>query len=186
MHVARQGKDEFCKAGVANVYIPLVSFPTSSRLRSFDAHADVQCCATRPALRNVIHMEIATQLSVFLANKPGTLAKVCDELAKHKINIYALTISDTVDHAVVRMVVSQEQTAIHLLESRGVLVVENSVIMMENSNQPGSLSKIANTLAKAKVNIEYAYLATRPGENKGLLIIRASDTKKAFKVLSKK
>lgn len=131
-------------------------------------------------------MEIAIQLSLFLENKPGTLAAVCDELAKHKINIYALTISDTVDHAVVRMVVSQPQTAIHLLEGRGVLVVESKVLMIENSNQPGSLSLIAAKLAKAKVNIEYAYLATRPGEKKGLLIIRASDTKKALKVLSKK
>jgi hypothetical protein len=131
-------------------------------------------------------MEIATQLSVFLANKPGTLAVVCDELARHKVNIYALTISDTVDHAVVRMVLSHPQTAIHLLESRGVLVVENKVLMIQNSNKPGSLSAIAARLAKAKINIDYAYLATAPGQKTGLLIIRASDTKKAFKVLSKK
>jgi hypothetical protein len=131
-------------------------------------------------------MEITTQLSVFLANKPGTLASVCDELAKHKVNIYALTISDTVDHAVVRMVVSDTKKAVHLLESRGVLVVENHVIMIENSNKPGSLSKIAMTLAKAKVNIEYAYLATRPGDQKGLLIIRVSDTRKGLKVLKKR
>ena len=51
-------------------------------------------------------MDIAHQLAVFLANKPGTLADVCDELARARINIYALTTSDTVDHAVVRMVVS--------------------------------------------------------------------------------
>ena len=131
-------------------------------------------------------METALQLSVFLANEPGTLAAVLDELAKKKINIYALTISDTVDHAVVRMVVSEPRNAVHLLEERGVLVVENKVLMLENSNQPGSLSKIAAKLAKAKVNIEYAYLATTPGEKRGLLILRASDTKKALKVLKKK
>jgi hypothetical protein len=131
-------------------------------------------------------MEIVIQLSVFLANTPGTLAAVCDELAKHKVNIYALTISDTVDHAVVRMVVSDTQKAIHLLESRGVLVVENKVLMIESSNKPGSLSKIAHALSKAKINIEYAYLATHPGEKTGLLILRASDTKKALKVLTKK
>lgn len=128
-------------------------------------------------------MEIVTQLSVFLANTPGTLAAVCDELAKHKVNIYALTISDTVDHAVVRLVVSDTQMAIHLLESRGVLVVENKVLMIENSNEPGSLSKIATILAKAKINIEYAYLATNPTEKSGLLILRASDSKGALKAL---
>jgi len=90
-------------------------------------------------------MEIATQLSVFLVNEPGTLADVCDELAKHDINIYALTISDTVDHAVVRMVVSDTQKALSLFEERGTLVVENDVLLLENSNRPGALSAIARS-----------------------------------------
>jgi hypothetical protein len=131
-------------------------------------------------------MEIVTQLSVFLENKPGTLAAVCDELTANDINIYALTISDTVDHAVVRMVVSDTRTALTMFEERGVLTVENSVLMIENSNKPGALSKIAARLAKAKINIEYGYLATKPGEKTGLLILRTSDTKKAAKVLRKK
>lgn len=130
-------------------------------------------------------MEIATQLSVFIENRPGTLAAMCDELAKHGVNIYALTISDTVDHAVVRMVVSEPRKALTLFEERGVLTVENKVLMLENSNKPGSLSKIAAKLAKAKINIEYAYLATRPGEKKGLLVLRTDDTKKTAKLLRK-
>src|SRR3954463_9321137 len=105
-------------------------------------------------------MEIARQLSIFLANKPGTLAKVCEELAKQKINIYALSISDTTDHSVIRMVVSDPQAALHLLGERGVLVVENNVLLLENANRPGTLAGIAHALAKAKINIEYAYLAT--------------------------
>ena len=131
-------------------------------------------------------MEIVKQLSVFLANKPGTLAAVCSELSKAKINIYALTISDTVDHAVVRMVVSDTRKAIHIFEQRGVLIVENNVLMIENNNEPGSLARIANRLSKAKINIEYAYLATSPSSEKGLLILRASETKNALKVLTKK
>ena len=131
-------------------------------------------------------MEIVTQLSVFLANKPGTLAAVCDELAKHKVNIYARTISDTVDHAVVRMVVSDTDRALAIFEERGVLTVANNVLLIENSNKPGSLSHIAAALAKAKINIEYAYLATSPTAKSGLLIVRASEPKRALKVLSKK
>ncbi|MGB8355221.1 MAG: amino acid-binding protein [Chthoniobacteraceae bacterium] len=130
-------------------------------------------------------MDIVKQLALFLANKPGTLAEVCDELAKAKVNIYALTISDTVDHSVVRMVVSDSNKALMILGERGVLVVENDVLMIENSNKPGSLANIAHRLSGAKINIEYAYLATSPGSKKGLLILRASDTKKALKVLSK-
>ena len=131
-------------------------------------------------------MEIVHQLSLFLENKPGTLAAVCKELAHHKINIFALTISDSVDHAIVRMVVSETRKALEMFEARGVLVVESKVLMIENSNKPGSLALIAARLAKAKINIEYAYLATSPGAKSGLLIVRASDTKKALKVLKKK
>ena len=131
-------------------------------------------------------MEIVQQLSLFLENKPGTLAEVCKELARQKVNIAALTISDSVDHAIVRMVVSEPRKALDLFESRGVLVVEAKVLMIENSNKPGSLAIIAEKLAKAKINIEYAYLATSPGAKSGLLIVRASDTKKAIKILAKK
>lgn len=130
-------------------------------------------------------MDIAKQLALFLANKPGTLSEVCEELAKAKINIYALTISDTVDHSVVRMVVSDSNKALMLLGERGVLVVESDVLMIENSNKPGSLAKIAQRLSQAKINIEYAYLATSPNSTKGLLILRPSNTKKALEVLSK-
>src|SRR4051812_1732430 len=120
-------------------------------------------------------METARQLSVFLANKPGTLASVCDELARQKINIYAMSISDTSDHSVVRLVVSEPIKATHILGERGVLVVENNVLMIENANRPGTLAAIAHALAKAKINIEYAYLATSPKSKTGLAVIRVSD-----------
>jgi hypothetical protein len=131
-------------------------------------------------------MEITKQLSVFLANKPGTLADVCDELAKAGINIFALTISDTADHSVVRLVLSDPRKALHIFEERGVLTVESKVLAIENNNKPGTLAKIATRLAKAKINIEYAYLATSPTAKQGLLILRVDDTKGALKVLKKK
>ena len=129
-------------------------------------------------------MDIVTQLAVFLANKPGTLGEVCDALAKANINIYALTISDSVDHAVVRMVVSDTRRALHIFEERGVLVVENEVIMVDNINQPGGLAKLAAKLANHKINIEYAYLATSPTAKKGLLILRVNNVKKALQILT--
>ena len=130
-------------------------------------------------------MEIAKQLSVFLANKPGMLAEVCDELAEAEINIFALTISDTADHSVVRMVVNDHEKALQIFEERGVLTVESKVLMIENDNRPGALAKISKRLAKAKINIEYAYLATSPKAKVGLLVMRVDDTKRALKVLSK-
>jgi len=86
-----------------------------------------------------------------------------EELARQKINIYALTIADSVDHAVVRMVVSDTARALALFEERGVLVVDCKVLMIESSNKPGSLARIASRLAQSKINIDYAYLATSPG-----------------------
>lgn len=129
-------------------------------------------------------MEIARQLSIFLNNKPGTLAEICAALTEAKINIYALTVSDTTDHSVVRMVVSDPKRALFLLEEGGVLVIENNVLLMENANKPGAFGDIAHRLAKAKINIEYAYLATSPSSKKGLAVFRVSDTKKAAKLLS--
>src|SRR6195256_3422463 len=109
-----------------------------------------------------LSMESAAQLSIFLSNRPGALARVCEELAKAEINIHALTISDTVDHAVVRMVVSDPTKALMLLGEAGVLALENDVVLIEADNVPGMLAKIAERLASADVNIEYTYLAASP------------------------
>src|SRR5262245_32858667 len=129
-------------------------------------------------------MEITTQLALFLENRPGMLARVCDALSEAKINIYAITTSDTVDHSVIRMVVSDTRKALLLFEERGTLVVESEVLMIEGSNKPGSLAQIAHKLADAQINMEYCYCATPPEAKKGLLILRVSNAKKALKVLN--
>jgi hypothetical protein len=129
-------------------------------------------------------MYLTKQLALFLENRPGALARVCDALSGAKINIYAISTSDTVDHIVVRLVLSNPQKAIQLFGERGSLVVENDVLMIDGNNKPGSLAAIANKLSAAKINIEYAYCATSPNAAKGLLILRVSNPKKALKVLN--
>jgi len=128
---------------------------------------------------------IVQQLAVFLENKPGALATVCDALAEAKINIFGLTVSDTTDHAVVRMVVSNAPKALTVFESHGALVVESDVLMIQNDNKPGSLSRIAHALSSKKINIDYGYLASMPSAKKGLLILRVTDPKRALGVLKK-
>jgi len=129
-------------------------------------------------------MQITKQLALFLENRPGTLARVCDALSAAKINIYAISTSDTVDHSVVRMVVSDPVRALFVFEEHGTLVVEDDVLMINGDNKPGSLAAIAHKLAKTGINIEYAYCATPPDAKKGLLILRVSDAKKALKALN--
>ena len=129
-------------------------------------------------------MQITKQLAIFLDNRPGMLAAVADALSEAKINIYAISTSDTVDHSVIRLVVSDTRKALHVFESRGTLVVDDDVLMLEGDNKPGSLARITHKLADAKINVEYAYCATPPDAKKGLLILRVTDAKKALKVLN--
>lgn len=130
-----------------------------------------------------LSMEPATQLAVFLSNRPGALARVCDALANADINIHALATSDTIDHSVVRMVVSDPTRALMLLGEAGVLALENDVLMIETDNHPGTLARIAERLSQAQVNIEYAYMAATINANKGLMILRPNDVDKALQAL---
>lgn len=129
-------------------------------------------------------MPIVKQLSIFLENKPGVLARLCETFSDQKINIEGLSVSDTVDHAVVRLITNNPAKACAVLESAGVLVVETDVLALNLPDKPGQLASIARALSKAKVNIEYAYGTTEAAG--GTLILRVSDIKKATKVLKLK
>ena len=146
----------------------------------------VRCLNAFKIINNVmpkLSMEPATQLAVFLSNRPGALARVCDALAKAGINIHALATSDTVDHSVVRMVVSDPTKALMLLGEAGVLALENEVLLIQSENQPGVLARIAERLSEAGVNIEYTYMAATLDADKGLMILRPNDVEKALQAL---
>jgi hypothetical protein len=129
-------------------------------------------------------MQITKQLAIFLDNRPGTLARLADALAEAKVNIYAISTSDTVDHSVIRLVVNDYRKALHVFEEHGTLVVEDDVLMVDGTNKPGELARIAHQLAAAKVNIEYCYSATPASAKTGLMIMRVSNPSKALKVLN--
>ena len=129
-------------------------------------------------------MQITKQLAIFLDNRPGMLADVADALAEARINIYAISTSDTVDHSVIRLVVSDYRKALHVFEEHGTLVVEDDVLLVDGSNKPGELARIAHKLAGAKINIEYCYSAVPSDAKKGLLVLRVTNPSKALKVLN--
>ena len=128
-------------------------------------------------------MQITKQLAIFVDNRPGMLADVANALGQADISIYAISTSDTVDHTVIRLVVSDYRKALHVFEEHGTLVVEDDVVMLEGTNKAGELARIARKLSNAKVNIEYCYSATPAKAQKGLLILRVSDPKKALRIL---
>lgn len=128
-------------------------------------------------------MRVGKQLSVFLENKPGTLARMCEALGEAGVDLIALTVSDTVDHAVVRMVADKPDEALHVLGNAGMLVVESDVVLLHVPNEPGAVGKVAAKLADGGVNIEYAYCTAAPGQPQGTVIIRTRDPERAVEAL---
>src|SRR3990167_8422470 len=102
-------------------------------------------------------IKIETQLAIFMDNRPGMLARICQALAKAQINILALSILDTVDHAIIRMVVDKPKEAEQVLSGMHAMVQRRDVVFMDVSNEVGTLATIAEQLGEAGINLEYAY-----------------------------
>jgi len=130
-------------------------------------------------------MHIETQFSVFLVNKPGVLAQVLNELAKAKINITAMTMMDSVEHGVLRLVAGRAKPTREILQKLNVAINETEVLCLNLSNQSGALADVCTRLARAHVNINYAYCTAgaRGGRTTGIL--KVADLNKAIKVLEK-
>ena len=129
-------------------------------------------------------IKIDTQIAVFLDNRPGTLARTCQALAKAKINILALSILDTVDHAIVRMVVDRPKDAEQVLSGLHALIQARDVVFMDVPNTPGALATIAERLAQAGINLEYAYCTTSPAHSAGAIVLRTNDLEATINALS--
>ncbi len=129
-------------------------------------------------------MRVEQQLSVFLDNTPGSLAALCEDLTSHDINIEAITIANLVDHAAVRLIVSDPHAAEVLLGAAGTLVITHDVLAVELPDTPGSIEKLARTLGRAKVNIDYMYGSSRAaGHGPATVFLRVSDLAKAKRTL---
>jgi hypothetical protein len=129
-------------------------------------------------------IKIETQLAVFMENRPGMLARVAQALAKANINILALSILDTVDHAIIRMVVDKTKEAERVLAELRAMVQAREVVFMDVPNTVGALAGIAERLAEAGINIEYAYCTTPPSQSAGALILRTNDLEATINALS--
>jgi len=128
---------------------------------------------------------IQKQLSIFLENRPGLLARTCSILSEAKINILALAVHDTVDNAVVRVLVDNPTKALLLLEEEELYVMEQEVLVLEVLNQPGELTRVCQTIAEADINIAYAYCTARPDQHSGCLVIKTDQPERALEVLTR-
>lgn len=130
-------------------------------------------------------MPVQKQLSVFLPNRPGILARTCSILSEAGVNILAMAVHDTMDNAVVRFLVDQPTKAILLLEQEELYVQEQDVLVIEIDNQAGTLARICQSLAEADINIAYAYCTATLKQECGCLVIRTDQIERAQDLLSK-
>jgi hypothetical protein len=140
-------------------------------------------------LKPTFSIKAGKQLAIFLHDKPGALAQVCETLVKNNINIDALAtesggyFGQRDGETLVPMVVGDPKKALAVLGETGATAVETDVLMIETKNQPGAMAKISELLAKAKVNIESVYLSGSSTAQKCLIILRPSNLEKAERVL---
>jgi len=125
------------------------------------------------------------QFSVFLVNKPGVLAQVTGALAQAKVNLVAVTLVDSQEHGVLRMVAEKPSEARDVLKKLNLPMTETEVLCVDLPNRPGALADVATQLGKEHININYAYVTS--GAPGGLTtgVFKVADHTKAVHVLKK-
>jgi len=126
-------------------------------------------------------MTTIRQLSVFLENKAGRLQEVLDTLSSGSINLTALTIADTSEYGIVRLLVSDPEKGCKLLKMCGYSVNLTEVISLSVSHEPGSLAKILKKFSEENLSIEYMY-AFCLGD-KAIIVLRTDNHAKAFEII---
>lgn len=128
-------------------------------------------------------MDTLTQFSVFLVNRPGVLSKVFRDLAKAKVNMTSISMMDTTEHGVLRLVVDDPAAARKVFKQLEVPVSEADVLGVTLPNRPGAAADLCDRLAAKHVNIAYMYCTSGAKGGKTQVVIKVPDIKKAMKVL---
>ncbi len=129
-------------------------------------------------------MQTETQFSVFLVNKPGVLAQVLGELAHAKVNIVAMTMADTTEHGVLRLIVDSPAMARQVMKRLSIPVTETEVLVVDTPNRPGAIADLCARLAGEHINISYAYATAGVAGGKTRVVVKVADMNKAKAVLA--
>jgi len=125
------------------------------------------------------------QISVFLENRKGRLLEVLNRLSSAKMNIRALSVADTSDFGILRLIVPEPDKAKKLLKKAGFTVHENDVIAVEVKDSPGGLAEILVALEKADMNVEYIYAFVEKSGKNAVVVLRTEDVDKGIRLLRK-
>lgn len=123
------------------------------------------------------------QLSIFVENKKGRLEEITGILAKHQITIRAVSIADTTDYGILRLIVNKPDEAMIALKENGITVSITSVIAIAIDDKPGALYEAVKLLSENDISIEYMYAFLNPTNEAASVIFRIEDNKKAIEVL---
>ena len=123
------------------------------------------------------------QISIFLENKSGRLADVTDLLAKNTVNLRALSLADSADFGIFRLIVNDTEKAVALLKDKGFTISRNEVVAVVVPDRPGGLASILALLQGKTINVEYMYAFVQKSEGNAVLIFRFDDTDKAIDAL---
>jgi len=127
-----------------------------------------------------MHVE---QISIFLENKAGRLEEVTSILSEAGVNIRALSLADTSDFGVLRLIVDDNSKAEDVLKNKGFTVSKTEVVAVEVHDKPGGLNKILSLLHKSDINVEYMYAFVRQSGNNAVMIFRFDHIDAAVKLL---
>ncbi len=125
------------------------------------------------------------QLSVFLENKSGRLVRVAQVLGEAGINIRGLSIADTSDFGILRMIVDRPEEAVEVFKEKGIMATVTDVIAMEVPDQPGGLARVLEYLQEADINIEYLYSFIEKQSANAIIMMRVEKIDEALIVLQK-
>ena len=128
-------------------------------------------------------MQVVQEFSVRLVNKPGVLAGVMKALGRAKVNVVAMTLSDSDKRGVLRLVVTQTATAARVLRDLNVPVTQTDVLQAKLTNRPGAMGEVAGKLAQEHINITYAYCTSGASGGRTTGILKVENLSKAMKVL---
>jgi hypothetical protein len=125
------------------------------------------------------------QLSIFMENRAGRMAEIARQLGEAKINIRALSLADTSDFGILRLIVSDVDRAMNILKASGHTVSLTEVVAVEVPDSPGGLASVLEPLRDGSVNVEYMYAFVEKATDKAVVIFRFEDVDAAVKVLAK-
>jgi hypothetical protein len=125
------------------------------------------------------------QIAIFLENKSGRMAEITATLAQNGINIRAMSLADTADFGILRLIVNDTEKARKVLKDSGFTVGTTEVLVAEVSDKPGGLAHVLQIIKEGNLNIEYMYAFTQKSGGTGLIIFRFDELDRAIEILAK-